>query len=106
MSVAWFRLQRTGWWPSPDKTAEPFDNIADLLTVRRTLVGFRKTRYPSHLRIRRPLRAFSANGIVGNLLVGTLWLICAPIPLFVQMFPYREVRIRIVVQPELAVDES
>jgi hypothetical protein len=106
MLVAWFRIRRTRWWPAPDKATEPFDNTADLLTVRRTLVGFRKTRYPSHLRIRRPAHASAESSVVANLFIGGVWLILAPVPLFGQMFPYREERIRVVVQPELVLDEG
>ena len=106
MLTALFRRCRTTWWPSRDRATEPFDNIADLLAVRRSLVGFRKMRYPSHLSIRRPSRVPWASELFVTLFIGAIWLICSPIPLLVQAFPYREERTRVVVQPELVLDEA
>lgn len=94
MLLAWLNSRRRRRTVSALQAAlAPFPSVSSLLSVRRTLTGFAKVRYPSAIlgrRIRDP--------ITDRLLWvpwAVLWCVFSPVALCFQMLPERESETRI-----------
>lgn len=71
----------------------PFSSIAEILTVRRSVSGFTKHRYPRDLtreRIRSPLMQVAL-----SLQFHAMWLVFSPLILFFQLLPETETQSRV-----------
>ncbi len=71
----------------------PFSSIAEILTVRRSVSGFTKHRYPRDLtreRIRSPLTQVAL-----SLQFHAMWLVFSPLILFFQLLPETETQSRV-----------
>ncbi len=99
MALAWWTSRSERRDDSVEDVTLPFPSAASLLTVRRSVPGFRRRRYP---------RSITGRRIRGQLLEralmlqwGVTWLMLAPLALFFQMLPRRESE-TIVRMPETA----
>lgn len=87
VSLSFWNRLRTPKLSQRERSLYPFSSAAELLSVRRSVKGFMKQRYPEalrHNRIRSPLmdRVIWVNATA-------MWFLFSPIVLFVQALPER-----------------
>ena len=102
MILAWFnaRQQRKSI-TAEDLATAPFPSVGSLLSVRRSVSGFTKARYPLAIAGRRIRDPFLDK--INRVLQGVMWLMFSPVPLFFQMLPERACESRIRVPESVAV---
>ena len=81
-----------------DPILYPFDSFADLRAVYATNSKFKKMLYPRQIAQRR-IRAPIVDGIM-QIKFYMIWMLFAPIPLFFQILPLREIHTRVVVEED------
>lgn len=93
MALTWMNRRRERRLTRPiDVTLMPFESVSNLLSVRRRITGFVKTRYPKDTVMGRSIRSGLLSAICFGLLCvywGVMWLLFSPAVLLIQMFPER-----------------
>ncbi len=84
-----WRYKAWAWLDRARTPLDPFASVSEILAVRRRVPGFRKVRYPEHLRFRE-IRSKPASGIQALPFYAAwmfLWLVVSPVSLLFQSLP-------------------
>ena len=94
MGLSWWRQRADRRRETEQAALAPFGSLTQLRSIRRSVKGFAKLRYPEWLadrRIRSPLADFGL-----WLQFSAFWLMFSPVPLFFQAWPERTTGWRVV----------